>query len=57
MASKEILDRAFGKVKQAEDEEGDKRSLTINIVRYSDGNKPASQLESPSVSVRTLEIP
>jgi hypothetical protein len=58
MAAKEVLDRAFGKAKQAEgDDDPDKRALTINIIRYSDGNQPPAQLESTAVSVRSVALP
>jgi hypothetical protein len=56
MAAKEVLDRAFGKSKTVEDDEGDKRSLTINVIRFADGDKPTPQLATPSVSVRTLAV-
>lgn len=57
MAAKEIADRAYGKAKPAEDDDNDQRSLTINIIRYTDGNQPPAQLDSTAVSVRTLAVP
>lgn len=61
MAAKEVLDRAYGKVKQAEDENSDKRSVTINIVKYDypeadAGSHATKQLATPTVSVRTLAL-
>lgn len=54
MAAKEIADRAFGKPKPSEDEDdGAKRALTINIVRYSDPEQP----NSAQVTVRKLGSP
>jgi hypothetical protein len=58
MAAKEILDRGIGKPKNAEDgDEANAKSLTINIIRYTDGDKSPAQLESTAISVRTVEIP
>lgn len=60
MAAKEVLDRAYGKVKQTEDDiSGDKKSVTINILRYTEadaGNHTAPQLATEAVSVRTLAL-
>ena len=57
MAAKEVLDRAYGKPKVIEDDDGgDRKNVTINIVRYAD-DKPAEQLAAPTVSVRTLALP
>ena len=57
MAAKEVLDRAYGKPKMIEDDDGgDRKNVTINIVRYAD-DKPAEQLAAPTVSVRTLALP
>jgi hypothetical protein len=56
MAAKEVLDRAFGRAKQSEDADVDGRQLTINIVRYSDGNQPPAQLDTATVSVRPLAL-
>ena len=57
MAAKEVLDRAYGKPKMiADDDGGDRKNVTINIVRYAD-DKPAEQLAAPTVSVRTLALP
>lgn len=56
MAAKEIVERAYGKIKEAKDDDGDKRSLTINIIRYTDGNQPPPQLDTQTVSVRTLAL-
>jgi hypothetical protein len=54
MAAKEIADRAYGKAKPAEDEdEGDKRALTINIIRYTE----PTQNDAPQVTVRKLVAP
>jgi hypothetical protein len=57
-AAKEVLDRAYGKPKQTEDDAGKRGALTVNIVRFTDasGDKPAVQLEPPAVSVRTLGV-
>ena len=56
MAAKEVLDRAYGKPKMIEDDDGgDRKNVTINIVRYAD-DKPAEQLAAPTVSVRTLAL-
>lgn len=58
MAAKEVIDRAYGKAKPMEDEdETNKKNITINIVRYSDRDQPAKQLDAPTVSVRTLALP
>lgn len=54
-ACKEVLDRAYGRVAQA-DETADQRNVTINIVRYGDNPAP-KQLESEAVSVRAVEVP
>lgn len=54
-ACKEVLDRAFGRVAQA-DESADQRNVTINIVRYGDNPAP-KQLEPETVSVRAVEVP
>jgi ABC-type metal ion transport system substrate-binding protein len=56
MAAKEVLDRAYGKPLPAKDET-DNKSLTINIIKFTDGNQPPAQLESTAISIRTLEIP
>jgi hypothetical protein len=56
MAAREVLDRAWGKVKSVEDGDPAAKSLTINIVRYSDGNQPSIQLDSSVVSVRPLAL-
>lgn len=57
MAAKEVLDRYYGKAVPAEEEDtGDRKQVTINIVRYAD-DKPAEQLAAPTVSVRTLALP
>lgn len=57
MAAKEVLDRAYGKPKIAEDDDAnDKRNVTINIVRYADGNNTPKQLDAEAVSVRTLAL-
>lgn len=58
MAAKEVLDRAWGKPKEVDDD-GPKGAVTINIIKYSDGNgnKTAEQLESPAVSIRAVEVP
>jgi hypothetical protein len=57
MAAKEVLDRAYGKPKTAEDEDARKGSVTVNIIRYTDGSQPATPVESQAISVRTLAIP
>lgn len=57
MAAKEVADRAYGKTKPADEEDDDKRSLIINIVKYTDGNQPPKQLDAPAVSIRTLAVP
>lgn len=57
VAAKEVLTWAFGSPgKQSNDDEADKRSLTINIVQYSDGNHAPEQLEAKTVSVRPLAL-
>lgn len=60
MAAKEVLDRAFGKVRPSEDDDTDKRNVTINIVKYTDmdaGNQPPVQLAATTVSIRPLAAP
>jgi hypothetical protein len=58
MAAKEVLDRAFGRPAPVkEDEKVDTKGLTINIIRYSDGNQPPAQLESTALSVRSVALP
>ena len=54
MAAKEVLDRAYGKVRPSDDDDGDKKSVTINIVRY--GDRSPQQLESETISVRALAV-
>lgn len=57
MAAKEVLDRAFGKARQVEaEDDGSSKALTINIIRYTDGNKPPAQLDATTVSVRPLAL-
>jgi hypothetical protein len=57
MAAKEVLDRAFGKVKAEEEDPGGKsKAVTINIVRFSDGAKSTLQLEATSVSDEAVEL-
>lgn len=55
MAAEKVLERAWGKPKEADDDSAGK-NLTINIVKFSDGNQPSKQLESTAVSVRTLAV-
>ena len=58
MAAKEVLDRACGKAKPMEDaDDANQKALTINIVRYTDGNQPPERLDAPTVSIRTLAVP
>jgi hypothetical protein len=54
-AAKEVMDRAWGRA-AAVDHDDEKRSVTINIVKYGDHIASAS-LDTPTVSVRTLELP
>ena len=57
MASKEILDRTYGRPKDADTDDDDKRSVTINIVKLApDGNNTATQLAPTTVSVRSLAL-
>ena len=58
MAAKEVLDRAFGKVKAEDEEPGAKSSkaVTINIMRFSDGAKSTLQLEATTVSDEAVEL-
>jgi hypothetical protein len=57
-AAKEVLDRAWGKPGGAEDENGPKGHVTINILKLSDGdNRAAEQLAPPVISTRVVEIP
>lgn len=58
MAAKEVLDRAFGKVKAEEDAPGGKsnKAVTINIMRFSDGTKSTLQLEAETVSDEAVEL-
>lgn len=53
-AAKEVLDRAYGKP-TVDDTDGDKRQVTINIVKYDHDHTP-EQLEPSPVSVRTLAL-
>jgi hypothetical protein len=58
MAAKEILDRGIGRPKPAEDgDEASTKGLTINIIRYTDGDKPPAQLAAKTISVRAVEVP
>lgn len=54
-AAKEVLDRAYGKP-TVDDTDGDKRQVTINIVRYTDATEgdPERKAESPAVQVRSF---
>jgi hypothetical protein len=36
MASKELLDRGWGRAPKAEDEDGERSRVTVNIVRFAD---------------------
>lgn len=56
MAAKEIADRAYGKPKPAEDDDENKRSLTINILKLADGNNAPASVAAEVVSVRTLAL-
>lgn len=57
MAAKEILDRALGRPKPTEDaDEASAKALTINIIRYSDGNQPPAQVDATTVSVRSVAL-
>ena len=60
MAAKEVLDRAYGKAKPADDEDDNaKKNVTINILRYTEpnaGNHTAAPVEATAVSVRTLAL-
>lgn len=57
MAAKEVLDRAYGKPKVAEDDEtGDKKQVTINIIRHADRDQPTEPVGTQAVSVRTLAL-
>lgn len=51
MAAKEVLDRAYGKPKVADDDGSDKKSLTINIVRYEQADQNVTDAQP---AVRTL---
>lgn len=51
MAAKEVLDRAYGKPKVVEDDGSDKKSLTINIVRYEQADQNVTDAQP---AVRTL---
>ena len=56
-AAKEVLDRAFGKARQVEaEDDGSSKALTINIIRYTDGNQPPAQVDAPVISVRPLAL-
>jgi hypothetical protein len=57
-ASKEILDRAFGRPGAAEDENGPKGQVTINILKLSDGadNRAPEQLAAPTISTRVVDV-
>jgi len=55
-AAKEVLDRAYGKVQPAADE-NDNRNVTINIVKYGEPDHAPQQLESQAVSIRAVEVP
>lgn len=60
MAAKEVLDRAYGKTKPAEDEDDNaKKNVTINILRYTEpnaGNHASAPVEAQAISVRTLAL-
>ncbi len=59
MAAKEVLDRAYGKPKVAEDSDDDpnsRKNVTINIVRYADRDQPTEPVATETVSVRTLAL-
>ena len=54
MAAKEVLDRAYGKPKVIEDDEGGNgKNLTINILRYTDVDATTG-VSSPAVQIRTI---
>lgn len=60
MAAKEVLDRAYGKPKVAEDDDGaGAKNVTINIVRYTEpnaGNHAPQQLDAQVISIRPLAL-
>lgn len=57
MAAKEVLDRAYGKVAPAEDDETGAKNVTINIVKLTDDrNHAAPQLDAATVSIRPLAV-
>lgn len=61
MAAKEVLDRAYGKVAAAEDDDDkNSKNVTINILKMTSGgngrDNAAPQLDAEAVSVRTLAI-
>jgi hypothetical protein len=60
MAAKEVLDRAYGKTKPAEEEDDNaKKNVTINILRYTEPNArdhASAPVEAQAISVRTLAL-
>lgn len=57
MAAKEVLDRAYGKPKVADDDDAnDKKHVTINIIRHADRDQPTEPVGTQAVSVRTLAL-
>jgi hypothetical protein len=56
-AAKEVLDRAWGKPGAAEDENGPKGQVTINILKLSDADSRAPQQLAPqTISTRVVDV-
>ncbi len=61
MASKEVIDRAYGKTKSADDDGAGAKNVTINIVRLAD-QKPetkvieAATIDAPAATVQVRKL-
>lgn len=57
MAAKEVLDRAYGKVKAEDEDDKAAKNVTINIVKLTDDRDHATpQLEAKTVPVRVVAL-
>lgn len=56
VAAREVLDRAYGKPRVIEDDDADKKSVTINIVRYADAAEGNVERRSAGSTVQIRSI-
>jgi hypothetical protein len=54
-----LLSKALPKVygDKVQSDGDDKSRVTINIIRYSDGDQPSVQLEAATISIPPMEVP